>query len=94
MRVIASQVTLMPRSSEGCVTQLPTGTAEDLQSLRLEHTRGDVGCADGNGTDGSIQPMQSHDSEQGMISCHCGRMFTRPLSFKMFIICCLQGGWL
>lgn len=82
------------RSSEGCMTQLPTGAAEDVQSPRLAHAGGDYGCADGNGTDGSTQPMQSHSSEQGVISCLCGRMFTPPLSFKMFIICCLQGGWL
>lgn len=36
--------------------------------------------------------MQHHNSEQGMISCHCGRMFTPHPSFKMFIICCPQGG--
>lgn len=84
----------MPWSSKGCMTQLPTGTAEDVQSLRLAHSRGYYGCADDNGTDGSIQTVQNHSSEQGVISCYCGWMFTTLLSFKMFIICCLQGGWL
>lgn len=36
----------------------------------------------------------NHSLEQWKISCQCRRIFAPPLSFKMLIICCLQGGWL